>query len=819
MGSRAGAAPLQQMQRPRERRMKPGCHRPTSYGNVAQHLPVYIFYPTPSANPVEPSPLPYLNSAPPGAAASHAAAARLPTIRFRLALLVLSCVLPAAIVSAFLIYDHYRVERASLLGEAMATARSMMSIVDRDFDTVITALRTLSVSDDLEEHDLAEFRRQASNVHAILPITEIVLYDPATRRQLLNTAAAPASPLDPGNPELLQHVVRTAQPMVSGMYRGAGGAATITVAVPVLRDGAVRFILAAQVRPAALNPILAEQKIPASWRAAILDPGIRIVARNRDIEQFRGQLPRPEVVARVRQQPEDTFESLTVDNLEVVTLYSRSIKSGWTVMLGVPHGNLTAGLLRTLQSLIIATVVLLAVGLGMAWLVGGRIAHSVHALIGPATALGAGRAVAAPAVDFREAQQVADSLARAALALDEARGRADQELLERRAAQEALQAADVRKDEFLATLAHELRNPMAPLVNALELMRLPGRAGPPPANVLEIMERQLRQMVRLVDDLLDVSRITTNKLGIRYDTVVLQDVVAHSLETSGPLLQQRRHALAVHLPEQPVHLTGDATRLAQVFSNLLNNAAKYTPNGGRIALHALLREGRVRIEISDNGIGIAPGALPHVFDIFFQADRSLGRAQAGLGIGLSLARRLVELHGGVLTASSAGEGLGSTFAIDLPLAQADAQPVKVGDAGDAPIATLRVLVADDNVDHANTLRALLLAAGQTVNVCYDGLSALRCAEAFAPDIAFLDIGMPRLDGYELARRLRADPNLAGCTLVAVTGWGQEKDQQRSRAAGFDRHIVKPLQLAQMKALLRERAALVETADQGSSRTA
>src|SRR5450830_1449065 len=324
--------------------------------------------------PVESSPYPHLHGAAASAAASHAAAARLPTIRFRL-------VLPAAIVSAFLIYDHYRVERASLLGEAMATARSMMSIVDRDFDTVITALRTLSVSDDIGAEDLAEFRRQATNVHAILPITEIVLYDPATRRQLLNTAAGADGPLDPGNPELLERVMHTAQPMVSGMYRGAGGAATITVAVPVLRDGAVRFILAAQVRPAALNPILAEQKIPANWRAAILDTGTRIVARNHGIERFQGQLPRPEVVARVRQQPEDTFETLTVEDLEVVMLYSRSIKSGWTVMLGVPHGNLTAGLLRTLESLIIATVVLLAVGLGMAWLVGGRIAHSVHALI------------------------------------------------------------------------------------------------------------------------------------------------------------------------------------------------------------------------------------------------------------------------------------------------------------------------------------------------------------------------------------------------------------------------------------------------------
>jgi signal transduction histidine kinase/ActR/RegA family two-component response regulator len=734
---------------------------------------------------------------------------RLPTIRFRLALLVLSCVLPAAIVSAFLIYDHYRVERASLLGEAMATARSMVAVVDRDFDTVVTALTALSVSDDIDEADMAEFRRQAANVHAILPITEIVLYDTPNGRQLMNTAqAAQANPAAaPGNAALLREVLRTTQPVVTGLTR-TGTGQTITVGVPVMRDRAVRYVLAAQVLPESLNAILRDQQVPATWRAAILDADLRIVARNIDTERYRGTLPAADVVRRMRHQLEDTFDGATVDGNPVVMLYSRSTKSGWSVTLGVPHANLAAGLMRTLESLIIATVVILALGLGMAWLVGGRIAHSVQALIGPATALGTGQVVKPAVVDFSEAQQVADSLVRAVAALDEARGRADNELRERRAAQEALQLADRRKDEFLATLAHELRNPMAPLVNALEIMRLGGPGKPPPPNVLDIIERQLKQMVRLVDDLLDVSRITTGKLGIREEAILLQEVVTHSLETVGPLVAQRRHALSVHVPDQAVVLHGDATRLAQVLSNLLNNAAKYTPNGGRIALHAVRLHGpdRVRIEISDNGIGIPAEVLPHVFDIFFQADRSLGRAQAGLGIGLSLARRLLELHGGTLTASSAGKDLGSTFALELPVAAADAAPAAPDDAGHAPLPPLRVLVADDNIDHANTLRTLLIAAGQTVNVCYDGLSALHCAESFDPQIAFLDIGMPRMDGYELARRLRAEPRHRDCLLVAVTGWGQDKDQQRSQAAGFDRHVVKPLAPSQLRALLQERAS-------------
>jgi CheY-like chemotaxis protein len=220
----------------------------------------------------------------------------------------------------------------------------------------------------------------------------------------------------------------------------------------------------------------------------------------------------------------------------------------------------------------------------------------------------------------------------------------------------------------------------------------------------------------------------------------------------------------------------------------------------------------VRVEISDNGIGISAGALPHVFDIFFQADRSLGRSQAGLGIGLSLARRLVELHGGTLTATSPGEGLGSTFAIELPVTANATHAPEREDNSALPIPTLRVLVADDNVDHANTLRTLLLAAGQSVQVCYDGLSALRCAEAFAPQIAFLDIGMPRLDGYELARRLRADPNLRDCTLVAVTGWGQQKDRDLAFEAGFEEHLVKPVSVEQILAILAGHRAGVAVAD-------
>ncbi|HEV7815962.1 MAG TPA: ATP-binding protein [Janthinobacterium sp.] len=758
-------------------------------------------------------PLPFLRSAT-AAPATGAAPERLPSIRFRLAMLVFACVLPAALVSAYLIYDHYQVERTLLLGEALSTARSMVAVVDRDFDTVTTSLRTLSTSNDIELYDLSEFQAQATNVHAILPITDISLLEPASGRQLMNTVThAGETAQGDDDPNLVQRVLRGGQPVVSDLYQPASGAAPfVTIGVPVFRHGVIARVLTAGLQPQTLVSILSDQKLPDTWRATIMDSRGTVVARNRDMRTYLGKQAGAGLMQRLKLAQEDHVDTRTLDGIPVVSIYSRSPKSGWTVVLSIPRQSLSAGLLRTLESLILATVVLLTAGLGLAWLVGGRIAASVQALISPATALGTGAPVIIPRLDFKEAEQVAASLQRAALALDQAKQAAASEMAERQSAQAALIAADARKDEFLATLAHELRNPMAPLVNALEILRMGNGVRAPPRQLLEIMERQLRQMVRLIDDLLDVSRITTNKLSIKREPLTLQDVIAYARETVSHFIDKRGHQLLVSLPPEAVRLNGDATRLSQVFANLLNNAAKYTAPGGNIALTAVLRGDRVQVVIADTGIGIPAHILAQVFEIFFQADQSLGRSQAGLGIGLPLARRLVELHGGSLAAGSAGEGQGSTFTVELPLAQAEcgapaaAPALGLGLAPETMLQAHRVLLADDNIDHANTLQTLLDASGQLVHVSYDGLAALLAAESFLPEFAFLDIGMPGLDGYELAQRLRANPLTRHCVLVAVTGWGQEKDQRRAREAGFDFHIVKPVRLAQLQEILAQKNA-------------
>ena len=392
-----------------------------------------------------------------------------------------------------------------------------------------------------------------------------------------------------------------------------------------------------------------------------------------------------------------------------------------------------------------------------------------------------------------------------AAALEESNRILEHETAERRSAEQALRVADRRKDEFLATLAHELRNPLAPLMNGLEILRMAGANPTLAERSREVMERQLRQMVRLVDDLLDVSRITTGKLMVRRSPVQLQQVIRSAVELADPFIKSRGHTLEVTLPEAPVWLEADATRLSQVFSNLLNNAAKYTNSGGAIRLDATVVGNSVAVRVIDNGIGLSPAMLGRVFDMFTQVDYSLERSNAGLGVGLTLARRLVELHDGKLEAYSDGPDHGSTFTATLPLAASGPlQDSNQAEPEIVPDRRFRILLADDNVDFSSSLATLLRSLGHELLVAEDGLRALEAAPSFQPDFAFLDIGLPGLNGYALARALRTNPATSATVMVAVTGWGQERDRQLAQDAGFDHHLVKPVEPAKIREVLAKR---------------
>jgi PAS domain S-box-containing protein len=368
-------------------------------------------------------------------------------------------------------------------------------------------------------------------------------------------------------------------------------------------------------------------------------------------------------------------------------------------------------------------------------------------------------------------------------------------------AEKTLIEADRRKDEFLATLSHELRNPLAPIRNALELLDRRPCDATTMSQATGVIRRQVAQLTRLVDDLLDISRITRDKLDLRREDVDLNSIINSAVEASRPGIDAAGHQLQISLPEQPVLLNADSARLAQVFSNLLNNAAKFTPAGGVIQLEAKQHAGEAVVSVRDNGVGIACEALAYVFDMFRQVDDSLERSQGGLGIGLTLARRLVEMHGGTVNAQSEGTGKGSEFTVRLPVAVAKRSSKARQTVGEKPVAKRRILVVDDNKDSGDTLCILLRHKGHDVWTARDGVEAVLKAGELLPEIILMDVGMPKLNGYEATRRIRETPSGQDMFIIALTGWGQPSDVIKSREAGCSAHLVKPVDFAALDELL------------------
>jgi signal transduction histidine kinase/ActR/RegA family two-component response regulator len=374
----------------------------------------------------------------------------------------------------------------------------------------------------------------------------------------------------------------------------------------------------------------------------------------------------------------------------------------------------------------------------------------------------------------------------------------------------AVEATERRRDEFLAALAHELRNPLAPIRAAVELMHLEGTPPAMLAHARDVVERQVEHLSRLIEDLVDVSRLTHDQLVLRMTPVTVETIVGAAVETSRPIIEERRHRLAVDLPAGAVWLDADLPRLAQALANVVINAAKYTPPGGDVAIRARIDDGRVPIAVHDTGVGIAADILPRVFDMFVQDRRAAG-STGGIGMGLTLARRLVRMHGGTLAVESAGPGRGSIFRMDLPVVS---PPATLPAEPERPARTARrvhrVLVVDDNADAAEMIVAMLRVWGQQTAIAFDGASAIVEGDRLHPDIVLLDIGLPQMDGYETARRMRAQPWGATALIVAVTGWGRPDDRVRTRAAGFDHHLVKPVAPAALEALLAEWERLEDT---------
>jgi signal transduction histidine kinase len=723
------------------------------------------------------------------------------SLRWRLFLLVASGVLPlslAAVLAVGYLSQHRRVETQR---SALELARALGTATEAQHRAAIGVLETLAASTELQAGRFAEFQELARRVAQQQGWRAVIVAD-ATGRVLLNSGQPLAvTGVQPVDGDSMRRAIGSRQPVVGGMFEGRFGmGAAFAVRVPVLRDGALAFVLSGVIPAERVQGVVARQNIPASSVVGIFDAAGNRVVRSRSNAVTR---PSPSLQALIGTgAAEGMGQTFTLEGERSYTGFHRLELSSWVVVVGLlaaeadrhMYGFLAAELLGLLGSLALAMLV--------ARHFARQVSQPIDKLKSAATALGSGQAVQLPPLGVTELDDVGAALAQASAERDRAareRREAEQEreaLLARvtQALREAEEAGR-SKDEFLAMLGHELRNPLAPIASALYLMERKGDERTREERA--IVQRHLAHVTRLVDDLLDISRITRKRLVMRFAPVRLAAAAEQAIQGIGPALGRRTLVLEPPAPADDVWVSADEARLAQVLGNLLGNAVKFTGPQGRIAVRLRRTGDMAELQVEDDGVGMSQPMLEQVFNLFYQVPQGTDRALGGLGLGLAIVRSLVEMHGGSVHAHSPGPGSGSIFTVRLPtiaappaaamapIARASAPASKPGGGG------ARVLVVDDNRDAADTAAALLELSGYEVRRAYEPFAAIEAFAAFLPDVALLDIGLPGMNGYELAARLRAQPTGAQCKLIALTGYGTRSDVARALQVGFDAHMTKP----------------------------
>jgi signal transduction histidine kinase/CheY-like chemotaxis protein len=737
-------------------------------------------------------------------------------LRAHLLFLVVGTLLPTLALSAVLAGRVMGDRRDAVRSQLLEAARAEATIIDSELLGTIRALRALAESDTLRSGDLDAFRDEAARVKNTQPSwSDVVLHKPdgVAITNVAKSFGAVVPSLLEG--DMLAKLMATGEPLIGNLGGGSdfGEQLAFPVHVPVMRDGHLVYILSAVITPERLTSLLRGQNtLSDEWVRGVVDNNGVLVARTRDGERFVGQKGTPEFLKRYSAANEDVYRDTTLEGLPVYGAYSRAPMSRWIAGVAVPAA-LVDGSFR--QSLLVAStfgVLLLVIGLVGAFEISRRLSRDIARAAGAADAIARGHQPKVHWSPVEEVERLSDALVRSADLLDARQRERDEQVaradlarqdaeaarleaenarLEAEKARVAAEEADSAKDDFLAMLGHELRNPLAPVLTALELMRLRGESAS--QRERDIIERQVKHLMRLVEDLFDVSRLRRGRVELRRRPFEIIHSIEKAVEISSPLLSDRRHKLTIDVSVVGLVVDGDETRLAQVFANLLTNAANYSNRPGHIVLRGAVEAGMVVVRCQDDGMGIGPELLPRVFDLFKQGQQSLDRRKGGLGMGLAVAKTLVELHGGVIEAASDGPGRGSTFTVRLPLASSPAtadQPDR--ERAVARPLSGRVLVVDDNRDAADLLAETLRFGGFEVRTAFDGAEALHTLHSFRADVAILDIGLPTMNGLELARQLRHTDATRTIRLIALTGYGQQADFTASSAAGFDVHLVKPV---------------------------
>jgi signal transduction histidine kinase len=728
-------------------------------------------------------------------------------LRFRLFLLAASGLVPLALVllfaSAYLADQRQRdTERAALeLSRALATA------IDAELRSTVSLLQNIAHTVQLADLDprqaqASEFEPLAKRVAQSHGWGLVLLMD-ANSQLVMRVGEADNGQVPPVELGSLAQVFATSAPLVGSIARGSRGQDAFAVRVPVLKDDQVRYVLSAVLTTAQVLDVVARQRLAPSWVVAVYDQNGNRVARSLASNTSHYS---PSLEQLIRQQGQQGMgRTLTLEGVESATGFSRVPTSHWVVAVGIPAAEANADLYRLLGAVGAGTAASLALLAWLAWRMARSISGPIDVLKQAATALGAGKQVELSSLGVRELDELGAALRRAAIDRDEANARrskveGDRELLLRRI-EEALRVAEVanrNKDEFLALLGHELRNPLAPIMNAVHLMNLKGDHQT--AAERAIIQRQLNYVTRLVDDLLDASRIASKRFLINPVPLQAAPLLEQTVNSLRSMLGARKFSLHVDPAAKPLWVRADEARLVQIFNNLLGNAIKFTAPTGSIDVRARAGEAGIEFEFCDDGLGMSAVELERAFDLFFQGRSQAREVNGGLGLGLGIVKSLVDMHSGSVRAQSAGLGQGTTVTVSLPVCAAPSAGVTATPAPAAFVPS-KLLVVDDNRDAADTVALLLSLSGFEAQVAYTPSAALDLLDRFRPDLALLDIGLPEMDGYELAKRLRRGDRPFAGKLVALTGYGQQADVEKALAAGFDAHLTKPVEPDALVALI------------------
>ena len=718
-------------------------------------------------------------------------------IRQRLFVVVAAAVVPLAVMSAFALYAGYAQQREQAENSGLDVARALSIAVDAELQRTISVLQVLDDDIEVEGESLAVFHERARRVQMSQPFWRAIVLDDLEGRALLSTEVPFGEKVAPvQDRESFERVIATHRPTVGYLVKDAYGKFTFAVREPVMSGSHLRYVLTAMIQPEAILAVLRSQRVPEDWVVAVADAkGIR-VTRTRSTQQSVGTPYSPSLEAMMRKSPEEgKGVTVSTDGDSVFTAYTRARETGWYTAVGRSTGLVDSSARHSFGTWGGGILLSVVVGALFAMLLARRVIVPMAKLRDSALASKSGEKFVAPRTDIREIHDVAT-------ALTDASESRTQALQREKVAREAAETANRAKDEFLAMLGHELRNPLSAISNASALLEAPNLPPESAVRARGVIARQVGHLARLTDDLLDVGRALMGKIQLHRKAVDLAQLVAQSLATLKSAQRLRDHRLIEEY--QPAWVDCDPVRMDQIVANLVVNAVKYTPAGGTIRVSVGHEGHQAVLRVTDDGIGLAPELAERVFDLFVQGERDLDRSQGGLGIGLTLVRRLAELHGGSASAASDGRGKGSEFTVRLPMVERPADTET--EAKRAVTEPARhILLVEDNADACETLRNLLEVHGHRVATASDGPSGLERALALQPEVILLDVGLPRMDGYEVARRIRASDGIRRPLLIAITGYGAPEDRERAHEAGFDAHVTKPVDYGTL-------AALFSTAD-------